>query len=826
VNETSHARSRGISIFGLIVQALCAAGVAALALSTRSLALIELAWLLSGGILIWFICLLVFRQHELAEVEALDLDELRREKQATGGGEALFGGEGGVSSGMAVAATRLRWMQQWLVPAFALLTGAYLLGIGLWRWGVVHRQMFVAPAEEALGNVQISLIVLAIVLLGLFFLSRYAAGMGRVGGWQLLRACGSYMLACSIVAMAITISFGVYLYQGSVTWERVIAYATPLLMVVLGGETLLNFLLDRYRPRTPGTEPRAAFDSRLLGLIAEPGGIAHSLAEAVNYQFGFRVSQTWFYQLLQRTLVPLIGLGGLMLWLLTCIVVVWPNERAIIERFGRQVDTAGLGPGLHFKWPAPFELARKFDTGEYQQFFVGYKSGDQPDPDYKKTSSSERVELWTDERHAGREHFDLLIAIPQHREPAPASGPSPATQPAVFGPLGIIDERAQRAAPVHLVRVEVYVQYRISPDRLGEYTRSAAEPDRLLRVVAWNEVTKFVASATIDDLMGELLARGGEQLRGRINQRLDTLDLGIDVIEVGFPKVHPERNVSESFRRVVTAQMEKTAEIRRAIVTENQLLSEAAGDRPKALQLAHAIRNVSLFEHDLSNAEAGLRSTQAVTDSEESALQAIEPQFRAVTEARWDLQRRRDLLDEISRDWDLGLGRTLQQRGQAETAVHEAQVRLEQASSALNTALEPVRRQLSASRQADEVERLIAHRQARAAAAFWNGQLEASLVGLEGQAAVVLANAQAARWERELRAAGEVARVLNERSAYAVAPEIYKARRYLQVVQEGIRGARKYLLGFDPASLHLRLEAQETARPDLTEMQTRISPGQ
>jgi membrane protease subunit HflK len=809
VNETSHARSGSISLFGLLVQAACAGGVAALALNTRSIALFELAWLLSGGILIWFVSLLVFRQHELAEIEALDLDELRREKRASGGGEALFGGEGGVSSGLAIAGQRLAWMQQWMVPAFALVIGGYLLGIGLWRWQIVHKLLVTAPLGEILGNVRLSLILLAIVVLALFFLSRYASGMGRVAAWQLLRACGSYMLACAIVAMAVAVCFGVYLYQGAGWWERAVAYATPLVMVLLGAETLINFVMDRYRPRSPGTEPRAAFDSRLLGLIAEPGGIAHSLAEAVNYQFGFRVSQTWFYQLLQRTLAPLIGLGALILWLLTSVVIVWPNERAIIERFGRQLSTEGVGPGIHLKWPAPFELAYKYDTGAYQQFFVGYKIGDQPDPAKRKASSSELVELWTDDLHAGREHFDLLIALPRG-------------EGAVQGAAAESDPN-RAAAPVQLVRIEVYIQYAIDAQRLGDYTASAVEPDRVLRFVAWNEVTKFVAAATIDELMSELMSSGGPLLRERLNRRCADLGLGLRIVEVGFPKVHPERNVSEAFRRVVTAQMEKTAEIRRAIVTETQLLSEVAGDRSRALRLSHAIRNVGRHAQGLSMREASLRTTAALTTEEEEALAGLEPALRAHAEAEWELQRRQEQQQDIERDWELGLGRTMEQRHHAQRTVAEAQALMEQAQAAVDALLGSVRAKLAQRRPAAEVEQLLDLRRARVGHAFWNELLEQDLIGLEGEAAVVLAGAQARRWERELRSAAEVARVLNERSAYAAAPEVYRARRYLQVLAEGIRDARKYLLAFDPGTLHLRLEAQEQARPGLTDMPTRMS---
>ena len=48
-----------------------------------------------------------------------------------------------------------------------------------------------------------------------------------------------------------------------------------------------------------------------LQSIAEPGRIGSSIADALNYQFGFEVSKTWFYQLLSRACVPLIIFGGL-----------------------------------------------------------------------------------------------------------------------------------------------------------------------------------------------------------------------------------------------------------------------------------------------------------------------------------------------------------------------------------------------------------------------------------------------------------------------------------------------------------------------------------
>ena len=103
MTESSYTRSRRASLYGLLLQLAVFAGVLGLAQASRSLAMFTLAWYVLGGVPLWFICLLVFRQHELVAFESLDLEELRREKRATGGGEAIFDEEGGGRLGFRVA---------------------------------------------------------------------------------------------------------------------------------------------------------------------------------------------------------------------------------------------------------------------------------------------------------------------------------------------------------------------------------------------------------------------------------------------------------------------------------------------------------------------------------------------------------------------------------------------------------------------------------------------------------------------------------------------------------------------------------------------------
>ncbi len=807
MTETSHARSRRASLLGLILQVLTAGALYALAFHTNSGSLMQLAWFVLGGVPIWFALLLMFRQKELAALESLDLEALRRERAAVGG-EALFGA--GTTTGFLVAQARLEWMQRWLLPGVALVQGAFLLIAGAWRlsdlrFGIADLD---SPDWPPLQHADLGLIAVTMLMLFMAFFARYASGLSRVPEWQLLRGGGSFLLGNAILAMGILVGFGAALYQGVQAWERLFAYLIPCVMIVVGVESLLNFVADFYRPRTAGLEPRAAFDSRLLALVSEPGGIAKSVADALNYQFGFQVSQTWFYQLLQRVLVPVAAFGVLVLWLLSAVVVVAPNEHAIVERWGRQRNAdAPLGPGLHFKLPAPIERVHRFNTGQLQQFVVGYRTGDTPLHE-EWTEGKPPIELWTDAKHAGREHFDFIVA------PA-ASGIGPQEPQR--------DPSVAPRSPVHQVRAHAVVQFRIRPDQLGRYTQQSAEPWRVLRDVAWNEMVRLLAARRVDDLMGSERERVMAELRDRLARRADELQLGLEIVHVAFLGMHPEKTVAEAFRSVVTAEQEKVAEIRKARVEENKILSDVAGDRDRALVLARAINAITELEARRAALERDLRADTAPTDAQRAALAALRDPFLKRITAEEQANRAQARQAQVRDDYNLRLGRTQADLERAARDVEQAQAAAKSAAAELDAALAALQRELTAAMGEEAVRRLLAEVDNAYRLDFWQAELEANLTGLEGQAAVTLAQAQARRWESEMRAASEAARVESERFAFAAAPEIYRTRRYLAVLTEGLERARKYFVAFDPGdrNVRIRFETQDQGRAGLEGMPTR-----
>ena len=126
----------------------------------------------------------------------------------------------------------------------------------------------------------------------------------------------------------------------------------------MAAEILVTLLLEIYRPRVKGKVARPLYDSRLVGLLAQPESLFTTAAQTLDYQFGFKVSETWFFQLLKKNLPVLLLAQLAVLLLSTCVVFVDAGEQAVLEHFGKPVR-GRLTPGAHFKlpWPADTDLS-------------------------------------------------------------------------------------------------------------------------------------------------------------------------------------------------------------------------------------------------------------------------------------------------------------------------------------------------------------------------------------------------------------------------------------------------------------------------------------
>jgi len=273
------------------------------------------------GIAVWLILAVVFDQHRRERIEALEADALA---QAGARESSVFGQQ---ADEMRVAAKRLAWMHKVLVPVVSLMLAAALFGLGWWRFGIgkalfdndIYRKTIADAAEKGVVHDHGWLIAIGLGLAFTgFVFARYVSGMAKQPVWANLKAGAAQAVGAAVVGLALAVgSFVESLGQNVIA--RALPAAIPIFMMVMSGEIVLNFLLGVYRPRTPGEIPRPALDSRILGFIAAPDRLAESIGGALNYQFGFDVTGSWFYQLLSKSVTALVLMGLVVIWGLTCV---------------------------------------------------------------------------------------------------------------------------------------------------------------------------------------------------------------------------------------------------------------------------------------------------------------------------------------------------------------------------------------------------------------------------------------------------------------------------------------------------------------------------
>ncbi|MBL7106521.1 MAG: hypothetical protein ISS77_02790 [Phycisphaerae bacterium] len=528
----------------------------------------QLGWFFLAAALIWGVLWVYFRHRQLAEQEKLDMRQMQQNKADTTIFEA-----GGHKELFTEAQRRLGILEKWFLPIFSALIAIYQVGIGIFLYLGMKAEFIGKPSQP---------LVCAAAMTGLafvsFLMSRYAAGMSAQEQWKHLRSGASFLLWGALLSFVLAIGFAFEQFNIDIIL-RVTEYVIPISLIVLGAENGLNIIFDIYRPRVKGKHNRTAFDSRLLGIINEPGGILHTAASTIDYQFGFKVSQTWFYKLLEKAIVPLTILTAVILYSMSCIVIVDADQQAIIEHFGNPRDANGdvrlIGPGLTWKMPWPIDIAYKYPTGKIDQLTIGYIP--------KEYEPGERREalIWGKTHYIAE--FSLLVA----------SGQS-------------IEQEQLGAVPVSLVTVALPVQYRVK--NLYDFMYTHKDSKAALEDICYRELTKFGASATIEvdeeydiekSLLGAGRSRAKDILADRIQKAADSAKLGVEVVFVGFEGLHPPVDVAADYQKMVASVQQKRATILKSLAERNMTLSSLAGSTARASDIYDlAVRYQKAKEND------------------------------------------------------------------------------------------------------------------------------------------------------------------------------------------------------------------------------------
>ncbi len=491
------------------------------------------------GVLVAFAGWFQMRLEENERLEKLEFEELARARGET----TLFAAK----DAEIFPAQRARaQFEKFFVPGFGVLL--FLLEAGgawlLWRW-ISKTTNGVVP-DRAMA----SLSLFGIFALLLFLLGRFSVTIAQLENHRLLRPGASFLLAgayiCAFTALGIA---GVEAkFPKADFW---VARGLCVLLGLMAVENLLTLLLEIYRPRVKGKIARPLYESRVVGILAQPESLFTTAAQTLDYQFGFKVSETWFFQALQKNLAALLLVQFAALILSTTVVFIDAGEQAVLEHFGKPLAT--LGPGAHLKLPWPADKIYRFRTEQIQSFAVGYT------PDAQ--SESVNTILWT-VSHAKEENF--LVGNRAIVTSATAS-------------TGTND--ANKAQAVGFITVSIPIQFQIT--NVTDWVYKNSEPETLLKDLATREVIHYLAGVDLNEVLSQGRLQAAEVLREKIQNSANARSLGAKIIFVGLQDIHPPTagEVAATYEKVVGAQQTKLAKI---------LDAEAAAIRLSAVSDAQA----------------------------------------------------------------------------------------------------------------------------------------------------------------------------------------------------------------------------------------------
>lgn len=584
---------------GLVLQVLLTAALAIYGALARDHAATSGVVFVAAGIFVWLALGIVFDQQRRERIEAMEAETLAQSPEA---GTSVFDSQ---AQEFRPAARRLANLLKFFWPAMSILMALSLVIFGILRAGQGHDRLTPEGFSKPLFSEWSMGLGIGIAVVGFLF-ARYTAGMAKQTAWANLRAGAAASVGTALIGLAIAVAHFIN-YVASDAVVRYSQVAIPAFVVLIGFEIFVQLLFTAYRPRKPGEIVRPAFDSRLLGLVAAPDRIAQSISDAINYQMGFNVTSGWLYQLLARLLGVLALVAVLVIWTLTWVTVLGPDDVGLRLRFGRVVE-ANMQPGLHFKrgWPIDSvyvpELIERDARGRVVvkdrnatamrtlQLGTGYPANNEPI-------------LWTND-HAGEEVWQYVRA-------------SGSSNPSGDGTL----------ADIAAISVEMPMQYYIGDVLLFDQLAPPEQRDLLLKTIAQRAVTLYFQEKTVDEVLGGDRVKMSEELRARVQAAFDRLNpgpdgkprgTGVKLLYVGISGVHPPKDTASAFETPIMADQRREANIDTAKADSIKTLATAVGN----VDLAETvIREIATFE-ELTRTKAPREKLQAQEEKIEKLIEA------------------------------------------------------------------------------------------------------------------------------------------------------------------------------------------------------------
>ena len=215
--------------------------------------------------------------------------------------------------------------------------------------------------------------------------------------------------------------------------------------------------------------------------------------------------------------------GGLLLYFSTVFYTIKADERGLLFRFGRLVNLeSDLPPGLHLKLPYPVDRVMKIKTGTIHTISLG-------------NSRAEDVPMIWSKDHGDNQSFI--------------------------------------SADNNLFLPYIVIHYRITDIRKYFSSYKSGTSEKVISSVSSRLLNQYFTSYTFYDLILFKRATWTSEIKTAIQEQLDRLELGVELLEFCLKDLHPPIELTGEYEEVVAATQLKEASLNNAKRQVNSLLS-------------------------------------------------------------------------------------------------------------------------------------------------------------------------------------------------------------------------------------------------------------
>ncbi len=229
----------------------------------------------------------------------------------------------------------------------------------------------------------------------------------------------------------------------------------------------------------------------------------------------------------------------LLCYVLSGFYTVSLGEKAMKKRFGKVVQR-DIGPGLHYRFPFPFETTDIDAVSEIRRIEIGLRSGP-GETSISNAAALKRQLLFESESLTGDENIVNMLFTIQYS-------------------------------------IDDFFNYRYKIDNQDALVKDLSETI-IRQVLGGNEIDYVLTNGRI-----EIESR----VKSLLQSSLDRHETGIGVVQVSILNDHAPVNVHAAFRDVASAEEDKNTRINQAYAYRNATLAKARGKAAKMLEDARS----------------------------------------------------------------------------------------------------------------------------------------------------------------------------------------------------------------------------------------------